>query len=227
MFSLKNTLGALTLVAIAAPAVAQTGQIAQPLRSTGTFEVTVTNASKLRFTPVLVATHNANIGFFNVGSPASDQLALLAEGGAVGPLAGVLEGSDDVADVQSTQGLLEPGQSVTVQIEADRTSRRLSLAAMLLPTNDTFVALNSIVLPNAISQVTRVVALGYDAGSEPNDELCANIPGPPCGGEGDTPDAGGEGYVSISAGIQGVGDVSPAAYDWRNPVAIVTITRVQ
>ena len=67
---------------------------------------------------------------------------------------------------------------------------------------------------------------GYDAGSEPNDEDCDNIPGPVCGGEGASPDEGGEGFVHIQAGIHGIADLDPAERDWRNPVAEVTIRRV-
>lgn len=66
----------------------------------------------------------------------------------------------------------------------------------------------------------------YDAGSEPNDEQCVNIPGPVCGGAGGSPDTGGEGYVHIHAGIHGIGDLVAADRDWRNPVAKVVIKRV-
>ena len=70
-------------------------------------------------------------------------------------------------------------------------------------------------------------ANGYDAGSEMNDELCVNIPGPRCGGDGEFKALSGEGYVHISPGIQGIGDLSSAVYDWRNPVAVVTIQRIR
>ena len=225
MNRIKNALGAIALIAVAAPAFAQKAQIADPVFARGTFEVTITNVSKTQFTPLLVATHNSDIAFFQAGAPASDELALLAEGGDINPLATVLSGSDDVGSMASSEGLLMPGQSVTLQLDADRRFERLSLAAMLLPTNDAFVALNSIAVPRTFNRPMRVIAFGYDAGSEPNDELCSNIPGPTCGGAGPSPEAGGEGYVSISAGIQGVGDLAPAQYDWRNPVAIVTIER--
>lgn len=221
---LTQALSAVALVAMANSALAD-----RLTASTdgGTVEVTITNVSKLQFTPLLVATHSADIAFFQAGAPASDELALLAEGGDVGPLTGVLESVPNlVGDVESTDGLLFPGQSVTVELDASRLFDRISVAAMLLPTNDAFVAVNSVPVPRILNRTSRFVANGYDAGSEPNDELCANIPGPTCGGAGASPEAGGEGYVSISAGIQGVGDLASAAYDWRNPVAIVTVRRV-
>jgi len=46
-----------------------------------------------------------------------------------------------------------------------------------------------------------------------------------CGGVGGSPGIGGEGFVHIHAGIHGIGDLLPARYDWRNPVAKVVIQR--
>jgi hypothetical protein len=48
-----------------------------------------------------------------------------------------------------------------------------------------------------------------------------------CGGEGGSPGVG-EGYVHIHTGIHGIGDLLTAAmYDWRNPVAEITIRRTK
>ena len=67
----------------------------------------------------------------------------------------------------------------------------------------------------------------YDAGSEMNSEDCAFIPGPPCGDVNHNP-AAAEGYVHIHAGIHGIsgGTLNPAQLDWRNPVALVEIKRM-
>ena len=54
--------------------------------------------------------------------------------------------------------------------------RYVSLAAMLIPTNDTFVGAR-VELP-ATPAVRTVYAYAYDAGTEVNDETCASIPGP-------------------------------------------------
>jgi N-methylhydantoinase B/oxoprolinase/acetone carboxylase alpha subunit len=83
---------------------------------------------------------------------------------------------------------------------------------------------------NAVSLLASgsvtVNALVYDAGTEPNDELCANIPGPVCGGEGGSPDVDGEGFVHIHAGIHDIDDLPAQDYDWRNPGARITITKL-
>ncbi|MBA1148578.1 spondin domain-containing protein [Ectothiorhodospiraceae bacterium WFHF3C12] len=187
------------------------------------YDVTITNVTHgVSFTPFLVVSHSRDIALFELGAPASPELALLAEGGATGPLATQLGGDARVHDIQTSAGLLGPGQSVTVRISTRFGFRRISLAAMLLPTNDSFVAVDGIYAP--LSPYGRATsAPGYDAGSEPNDELCVNIPGPTCGGAGASPEAGGEGFMHISRGIQGVGDLMPGDYDWRNPVAHISI----
>ncbi|OZG75190.1 hypothetical protein BTA51_02045 [Hahella sp. CCB-MM4] len=191
-----------------------------------TYRVVVTNITKgISFTPLLAATHKSSVRYFELGQPASDEIALLAEGGDTGPLSAVLDAQPyKVHSTTVTSGLLGPGQSVEFEIESSNRFRYLSFAGMLLPTNDSFVALNAVPLP--WFQSSTYFARGYDAGSETDDELCVNIPGPTCGGEGASPGATGEGYVYISPGIHGEGDLSPAAYDWRDAVAKVTITRV-
>ena len=199
------------------------------------YEVTITNITKAsQFTPILAATHKRSISYFELGAPASPGLALMAEGGDVSVLAEELLSTGKVvdtansADVLGSPPLLFAGQSVTLKLEGDRKRHaRFSLAAMILPTNDSFVALNSVSLPRFGTRT--YYALGYDAGSEPNDEYCANIPGPLCDGEGASPDAqpGDEGFVHVANGIQGSGDVNPNTYDWRNPIAKIVIKRVR
>ena len=189
------------------------------------YAVTITNLTRgSSFTPILVASHRPGVELFALGQPASDELAAMAEGGDTAPLEAALLDSGQVVGTGHSQGLLGPGQSVTVEVPAGN-ANRISLAAMILPTNDGFIALNGVEVPRAGSQTFRVP--GYDAGSEPNDELCASIPGPLCGGEGGSPNAGGEGFVHIHAGIHGIGDLSAADYDWRNPVATIKVERVR
>lgn len=188
------------------------------------YEVTITNVTKGQaFTPVLSATHSSSLGFFELGDVASDELAALAESGNIAPLKAVLDGADGVVETAATEGLLMPGASVSFEISGSRYSR-LSVAAMLIPTNDSFMALDTVRLPFYGSYT--YFAKAYDAGSETNDEICANIPGPVCGGAGPSPDDSGEGFVHISAGISGEADLAASAYDWRDAVAKVTVRRM-
>jgi hypothetical protein len=164
------------------------------------YEVEVTNLTKGQtFTPILVATHTQQVRLFEPGQPAGEALEILAEAGDTEPLTNLLlaHGSQ-VGDVQTIPGLLGPGETTSIQIAASRHARRISIAAMLIPTNDTFFALDSERLPFTGGGV-RFQAPAYDAGTEENDQSCANIPGPVCGGEAHSPgpNDGDEGYVFV------------------------------
>jgi hypothetical protein len=196
------------------------------------YEITITNLTRGQtFTPVMVASHKAGVTIFELGSAASVPLEILAEDGATAPLESLLLSNPDVRDTTNSgpppEGFVLPGASKTLTVEAGAGFDHLSLAAMLIPTNDGFVALNGIEAPVGNKTLT-VFAPAYDAGTEANDELCASIPGPPCFGEGfNASREGAEGFVHIHAGIQGVGDLDPAVRDWQNPVARITIRRIK
>jgi hypothetical protein len=192
------------------------------------WQVEVTNVTPGQsFTPILAVTHYPPLKLFEVGQPASPGLATLAEAGDTAPLTMELRAQRRTAAAQTVDGLLGPGETRSFEVEG-RVGQNLSLAAMLIPTNDTFFAMNSVTLPLA-GRVT-VEALAYDAGSEVNDQDCANIPGPRCGGVGASPapGKGDEGFVHVGNGFHdlGQGVLAPAHYDWNNPVAIVTIRRM-
>jgi hypothetical protein len=194
------------------------------------FEVTVTNLTRgQQFTPILVASHREGVRLFDLGSPASPELATPAEEGNTAPLRTLLAGMPEVQGIAGSAGLLDPGASVTISVAAGGPFDRVSVAAMLIPTNDGFFAINDAEGPNG-NRILTLLSSAYDAGSEVNDELCASIPGPffdECGGPGGGAmvTGGEEGYVHIHAGIHGIGDMSAGARDWRNPVAQITIRR--
>jgi len=209
----------------------------------GMYRVTITNiTNSIVFTPILVASHRKKLSLFELGSPAfqdgvSESKGLeglidIAEGGDVYLLTKTLEGINHVVEVKDSGEPLPPGHSVTVEVSAAHGARRITLASMLLPTNDGFLALNSVKAPKRGS--VTYYSPGYDAGTEPNDELCVNIPGGGvCVGEGRSDDGDlDEGYVHIHRGIHGpsitfVSDLAADVFDWRNPVAKITITRVR
>jgi hypothetical protein len=192
------------------------------------YRVTITNLTQAeKFTPILVASSRKRVKLFDLGEAASPELARLAEGGAVDQLTALLEPHTvDIAnsfELLPPHGLLEPGDSVTVMVSA-KGAKYISLASMLIPTNDAFFALNGV---RVNGKKSAFMAKAYDAGSETNDEACANIPGPDCHGAPFSPEDDGEGYVYIHSGIHGHGDLLPEIYDWNNPVAHVAIVRVK
>jgi hypothetical protein len=195
------------------------------------FEVTVTNLTRgQQFTPILVASHKQGVKLFELGSPASSQLETLAEEGNTGPLKTLLSAMPEVRDVTDSGALLNPGHSVTLTVKTGGGFDHVSVAAMLIPTNDGFFALNGVEGPKG-NETLVLFSPAYDAGTERNDELCASIPGPffaECGGPGGGADGvgGAEGFVHVHAGIHGIGDFNASERDWRNPVARITIRRV-
>ncbi len=191
------------------------------------FVVTITNITQGQiFTPIVAASHTSAMRFFSLGQPASEPLEALAEAGDTGPLKLALAGSRAVLDTADSGAPLAPGESVRLMLRTRGAFRFVSVAAMLVPTNDAFFALNGVEGPRGRDVVTRYTP-AYDAGTEVNDELCGQIPGPPtvCQGEGFNPNRGADNFVRIHSGIHGDGDLRRSSYDWRNPVARITIQR--
>ncbi|BDM66104.1 hypothetical protein NFHSH190041_35560 [Shewanella sp. NFH-SH190041] len=190
------------------------------------YEVTVQNITRGQsFTPIIAASHTRSFKPFVVGDKASDAIAALAEGGMTAPLKADMEASSAVKGIAVTEGLLGPGQKVTFTLESVYYARRFSMAAMLLPTNDTFVGVSAKWLPRWGTRV--MYAKAWDAGSETNDEKCEHIPGPRCGGEALSADDNGEGFIYPSPGMHGEGDLKQSVYDWHDPVAKITIRRTR
>jgi len=208
------------------------------------YEITVTNLTRgstpddqthgQRFTPILVAVHKRGVKLFELGQPATNELKTLAEEGNTGPLEGLLSAMPEVVgEVVISGGLTDPGASKVVMVRTRGGFDHISIAAMLVPTNDGFFAVNGVEGPEG-SHTLVLYSPAYDSGTEINDELCTSLPmGPPfteCGGpaDGGAP-GGGEGYVHVHAGIHGVGGVgsmNASLRDWRNPVAKIVIRRV-
>jgi len=185
-------------------------------------EVKITNLSaKVVLTPPIVAASRGQITVFQLTEPASEALEMLAEEGLTDELAMMFQ--EHNASVAQAAGPILPGQTLTLYVSGHRYAR-ISLASMILPTNDGFVALNSKRIRPYGTKTTFLSA--YDAGTEFNDEDCANIPGPlPCGGgEGYNMDPG-EGFVYPHPGTHGDGGFSAEDFSWADPVAMVT-TRI-
>ena len=209
------------------------------------YQITVTNlTSGLYFTPVLVAAHPSSAYIFRSGEHASVELQTLAEGGNVAPMAALLESVG--ATVATGDSLLAPGATVSFTINnSNADNDRLSMAAMLLPTNDGFAGLNSVKLPEG-NMTMRYNVNGYDAGTEANDELVgsgapgeAGFPAPPpvvasgTGTGGHGIDTSAEGFVHIHRNVigdldstGGASDINAAVHRWLNPVARVSITKL-
>ncbi len=207
-----------------------------------TVEITnLTNA--LYFTPLLLAFHKPDTHLFRLGETASPALQAMAEGGNIDGLAvQVIDAGGETVE-NPAGGLLGPGESTTTSVDVKRLYRtRLSLTAMLLPTNDGFVGEDSMRIPWKPGVYTYYLQ-GYDAGTEANDEVVngggtpgvLGIPADPGGnaGTGGTGIAGPDhnDSVHIHRGILGdydpnggASDLAASIHRFQNPVARVVIT---
>ncbi len=182
------------------------------------------------FSPPLVVTHKSDASVFRSGYPASPGLRNLAEDGGNAALRLELALSPDVMTLVAATAPIPPGGSASFDVAAQGNFDRLSAVGMLVTTNDAFFGLDGFDIDSdAFSNRSSamVFAPAYDAGTENNNELCAFIPGPPCGNGGVPDMAGAEGYVHIHRGIHGTGDLDAARFDWRNPVAKIVVTRLR
>lgn len=232
--TLTNKLSLLSVLTLACVAPMTQALADDRARDGASYEVKITNLTRgQQFTPILAATHMPSVSLFQLGQPASAELATLAEEGNVAPLTAALRANKEVLEVVNGSGLTQPGAvtTLTVNGRGGTGAVRISVAAMLIPTNDTFFAVNGVTLPQWGETLAFTVP-AYDSGTEKNDELCASIPGPffaECNGSGGgaAPAGGEEGFVHISAGMHGVGSFKASDRDWRNPVARITIRRVR
>lgn len=224
---------AITLVVAAAMAVTV---LAVPASASGggdhwnrTYKVTITNLTDTQLTtPFVVATHSSRFNLFRRGRTASDGLQQLAENGGVPVLVDELDGKRRVSDVGVAGGApVGPGESVEVYVSADWWAWRVSLAGMLICTNDGFGGINKARLP-WFGQKTYY-GRSYDAGTEINTEAYADLV-PPCDGQGQSgmtnPDLAENGVVHRHQNIQGGADLTPDAHGWDEPVIKVTVQRV-
>jgi len=197
-------------------------------------DVTITNATKnIYFTPLLVAAHNESVSLFQAGEAASPEIEAMAEGGNISGLSSLATNAGAVVAEDPAGGILDPGQQATASLNTGNADR-LTITAMLLPTNDGFVGLDSWAIPSAPGTYT-ISLNGYDAGTEANDELATSMPNPPfisfgSGGSGvETTVTNSKvhihpGNLGDSDPSGGLSDINSATYRWLNPVAIVTVT---
>ncbi len=198
------------------------------------YEVTVTNLTYGQvLTPPIAVVHKRGHRVFEAGGVASPGLKTLAETGSPALLGEESENTRGVRGVFIGDGVVPPGQSLTLKIKAKRRDR-VSVLGMLATTNDGFFAASSVpvLYPNAVN------ASVYDAGTEANTERCDDLPGPPCGGASNNEVVdGAEGFIHIHRGFHGVNEgdgdsgsptgqaLADEDLDWRGPAARISIRR--
>jgi len=177
------TLGAGTVLAIAA------GASAAPVNVT----VSIENLSPIggsALTPFWTGFHDGSFDLYNMGEAASIGLERIAEDGNTGPLSMSFQGANPGfvdGTIIADQGIppILPGETATATFTVDNLSelnRYFSYAAMVLPSNDAFVANGDPLAHPLFNSSGEFIAQNFfiagsevlDAGTELNDELPEN-----------------------------------------------------
>jgi PKD repeat protein len=208
-----------------------------------TFSVTIQNlVSGQPLSPPIVATHEGDFRMFRVGRDASTELELIARDGNQVPMYDLLADSRHVWDFVDVGVPLAPAgttvsgftDSVTFMIQG-REGDKLSLASMLICTNDGFVGLDRVKLPTKGSSVFTLH--GYDAGVEDNTEMSTDIvdacsalgpvilSGDPNGNLNGPVDTIPRGVISAHGGVLGIGDLG-SVHQIPAGAVKVTVTRI-
>jgi hypothetical protein len=180
---------------------------------------------------------------FQVGQLATDELAAIAQDGNELPMADLSRASPHVTEVVdvgrplTTHGKVVGSFTDTATFEIHAASHdRLSLATMLICTNDGFLGLDAVRLPETGAKTFQLN--GYDAGREDNTEQSVDIvdpcsalgpftlPGDPDGNDDAAVATDSAQPIAMHPGITGTGELSPAQHGWHNPVAQVRVERI-
>lgn len=204
------------------------------------------------FSPVAVVMHEPGYTAFVDGEPATVGLEVLAEGGDNQAFIDEARASTDFLDVVSTQGPVAPktiSDTLTLVVpELDADNLRVTIATMLVNTNDAFTALNAANISNMeVGEALTFSAPTWDSGTEANVETAETMPGPAAqalgaGGQAAGFDAsreGGEGVVHFHRGVTTSANADDPSFEglassilteqhrWDNPSMRVTITRTR
>lgn len=239
--------GGLALAACTGPAPTETSQSglsdagADPAAAAAThrYRITLENLTTGQiFSPGIAATHTKDASVWASGAAASEGIRLIAEDGleatAVAELTGA-PGIFDVVDIASPTNRVGGGAPLPnpqiFEITAAANANRLSLAVMLICTNDGFTGLSGVKLPGGFRPAVHHVG-AWDAGTEENNEQFDQIVDP-CTAAGPVvhpPDGNGRaatsGVILPHPNIQGVGDLSVALHGWSFPVTRITVQRI-
>jgi len=203
---------------------------AEPQPQQKVFTVSVTNLTNNQpLSPLALISHSEG-AIWTINQPASIALENLAESGDNSML---LAADFAVSAVNGGQ-IIPPGGAQTITMQVPLSGQAyLSLATMLVNTNDAISGLNRVDVTNLqTGRSLSYKARSYDAGTEANSELAGTIPGPADGGEGYNSTRDDVDFVSHHSGVVTADDgasnsVLNESHRFDNPVMRVTITRIQ
>jgi hypothetical protein len=239
-----TALGATLLLSSAAVAAVSAPAQAAPLR---TYSVTIENlVNSQPLSPGVVVTTRADAAsqLYGSGNLITPAMARVAQAGVQTPLVDAYRnatGTTEVIDVArpiTPRGSTAGGFSdtLTVQLRANANDV-LTVAFMLVCTNDGFVMVDRAELPGMNGNARTMNVYGLDGGVESNTERsedladpCSGIgpvplPGDPNGNDDTTTRTVPQQSFAPHPGITGGADLTSVHY-WNDPVASVTVTRI-
>lgn len=192
------------------------------------YEITVTNLTTSQpLSPVAIVLHSSG-HLWTVGGVPSVELEMMAEGGDNSGLLALGMAS------ASGAGAIGPGGNETISVTVqDVTDAKLTVATMLVNSNDAFSGLNAWDLSQlAVGDNWTTTAGVYDAGSEVNSEAGGTIPGPADSGEGFNAMRNDTGYVAMHPGVVTSDDglstsVLGVEHKFDNPAIRIVVTRTE
>ena len=202
---------------------------------TASYRVTITNLTYNQpLSPAGIVLHTSGYMPWETGTSAGPGLEVLAEGGDAGEFLSEAENNTAVLEAATGNTVIGPGGSDSVEFEITANADlRVSFATMLVNTNDAFTGMGDADLSDLmVDEAVVFMANSYDAGTEANSESASTMPGPAAGGEGYNPARDDTDIVVVHAGVVTSADgLATSALDeshrWQNPVAKVTVTRIQ
>lgn len=196
------------------------------------YSISITNLTHAQpISPPVAMLHNKNFSFWEIGESASEALEIMAEGGDGGELLKMRKNNPQY----QAEAPLFAGSSIEFSLNTEHNNAtHLSVAGMLVNTNDGFSGLNAIELEGIQPGQKRVYyARVYDAGTEFNSELPGSIPGPADGGEGfNVVRDDVTGVVTLHSGVVSADDQHAAstlseADKFDNPALRIVVTALQ
>jgi len=195
------------------------------------YTIELTNITAAQpMSPLAVVAHNSNYKIYSVGSSATVALEKLAEGGDNTVLINSAKSNSNVDFTHSGMTLIKPSSTQVISITTSE--QYLSLATMLVNTNDAFTGINSYDLSSiAIGSSLEIGLVAYDAGTEMNSETPTTVPG--LTGEGFNANRDdGNTLIRLHSGVITNDDVLKSSglssiHKFDNPVAKIKIRRMK
>lgn len=191
------------------------------------------NTAGQPISPPLVLTHDNGYQLFQFGMQASVPLEHLAEGGDNQPLIGTVADNGALFSYAVGTGVIAPGaqQSVMFML-TEPNSTHVTMAGMLVNTNDAFFAEKMDISDLAVGQSLTVQAPIWDSGTEQNTETALTIPGPAGNGVGFAPQRNDVNRITTHRGVISnqdglVGSALNGTHRFLNPPVTITVSRVK